>query len=223
MSAETILLLRLEGQLQSWGEDAKWDFRDSSPMPTKSGIIGLLACALGYERSDPRIPALSEALTVGIRADRPGLMTTDFQTVTGSPLLNAEGKKRSTGNTIISRRVYLQDASFLVALSGENALLEQLAEALRNPRWCIYLGRKNCVPSRPVLEALTEDYESISDALHRCPAASRAVFPMTAEYEEPIASASSVVRTDVRLAGDRSFARRRVWRDTIEEVCHVSD
>ena len=44
---KTILVLRLEGPLQSWGENAKWDFRDSSTMPTKSGIVGLLGCAMG--------------------------------------------------------------------------------------------------------------------------------------------------------------------------------
>lgn len=36
-----ILLLRLEGLLQSWGEHSRWDHRDSSDMPTKSGVIGL--------------------------------------------------------------------------------------------------------------------------------------------------------------------------------------
>ena len=38
-----LLVLCLEGVLQSWGEDAKWDIRDSSDMPTKSGIVGLIA------------------------------------------------------------------------------------------------------------------------------------------------------------------------------------
>ena len=48
--AETkqLLVLRLDGPLQSWGENAKWDFRDSSTMPTKSGIVGLLA--YGFHR-----------------------------------------------------------------------------------------------------------------------------------------------------------------------------
>lgn len=224
MSANTaLLLLRLEGALQSWGEDAKWDFRDSASMPSKSGVIGLLSCALGYERSDPRIAKLSEDLTMGIRADRQGTAFTDYQTVTGDPLRNAEGKKRSLGNTFISRRVYLQDASFLVALAGERELLDRLADALRSPCWCLYLGRKSCVPSRPVLEKLTDEYESIADALHRYPAPARAHFPMTIEVEEECPSASSVMRTDVRLNGERSFARRRVWRDTIQEVQDGSD
>ena len=43
-----IMLLRLEGVLQSWGERSRWDHRDTSDMPTKSALIGLLGCAMGY-------------------------------------------------------------------------------------------------------------------------------------------------------------------------------
>ena len=48
-----LLLIRLEGALQSWGEWAKWDERDSGLMPTKSGVIGVLACCMGLKRGDP--------------------------------------------------------------------------------------------------------------------------------------------------------------------------
>jgi CRISPR system Cascade subunit CasD len=46
------LFLRLEGPLQSWGERARWDVRDTAPEPTKSGVIGLLACALGLSADE---------------------------------------------------------------------------------------------------------------------------------------------------------------------------
>ena len=45
-----ILLLRLEGPLQSWGGRARWDVRDTGRIPTKSGIVGLLGCALDIGR-----------------------------------------------------------------------------------------------------------------------------------------------------------------------------
>ena len=146
---QTFLVLRLEGALQSWGESAKWDARDSAELPTKSGVVGLLGCALGLERGDPALAALSAAMRMAVRADRPGTRTVDFQTVTGDPLRNAEGKPKSTGNTIISRRAYLQDACFTVVLELEEPWRERVAAALRDPRWCICLGRKNYVPSRP--------------------------------------------------------------------------
>lgn len=212
-----LLLLRLEGTLQSWGEDAKWDFRGSGSMSTKSGIVGLLSCALGLERGDPEIAALSKRIRVTVRADRPGLRTEDYQTVTGAPLRNAEGKPRSTGNTFISKRVYLQDASFLAVVEGEDALLVKLAAALQSPRWCLFLGRKSCVPSRPVFEALTEDYTDAMDVLRHYPLAERAKWPVSYETEQPSNRLASMQRPDERLDGGRSFALRRVWRGVIRE------
>ena len=44
---KTLLMLRLEGALQSWGDHSKWDIRDSGDFPSKSGVVGLLACAMG--------------------------------------------------------------------------------------------------------------------------------------------------------------------------------
>ncbi len=77
-----------------------------------------------------------------------------------------------TPATIISPRYYLEDASFLVALE-EHAhfvgLLEKCAAALQSPKWPFFLGRKACVPTRPVMEALVESYDGIQDALERHP------------------------------------------------------
>ena len=65
----TLLILRLEGALQSWGENSKWDARDTAALPTKSGIVGLLACALGWERGDARIAELYDTIQIAVRAD----------------------------------------------------------------------------------------------------------------------------------------------------------
>ena len=35
-----LLILRLEGALQSWGERSHWDHRDTANFPTKSGVVG---------------------------------------------------------------------------------------------------------------------------------------------------------------------------------------
>ena len=94
----TLLILRLEGALQSWGENSKWDARDTAALPTKSGIVGLLACALGWARGDARIAALFDQIQVAVRADRPGVRMTDYQTVTGHPLRNAEGAEHRKYN-----------------------------------------------------------------------------------------------------------------------------
>jgi CRISPR system Cascade subunit CasD len=59
----------------------------------------------------------------------------------------SEGKKAVGGGTKMTYRYYLQDAAFAVALEAPGGQTERIAEALRNPAWDIYLGRKNCVPT----------------------------------------------------------------------------
>jgi CRISPR system Cascade subunit CasD len=44
-------------------------------------------------------------------------------------------------------RYYLQDTAFAVALEVPRDKAEAIAQALQNPAWDIYLGRKNCVPT----------------------------------------------------------------------------
>ena len=53
---------------------------------------------------------------------------------------------------MLTRREYLCDASFLVALQGEPDLIAELEAAVQAPKWTLYLGRKCCPPSRPLLE-----------------------------------------------------------------------
>lgn len=165
------LFLRLEGPLQAWGERARWGVRDSATEPTKSGVVGLLACALGLQ-ADEDIQALSRQVRVGVRCDLPGELLRDYHTVVGG-VLCAEGKIKRTQKTgeietVVSERYYLADASFLVAVQAPPELIARLAEAVQHPHWPIYLGRKSCVPSRPVFQG-TGDYPTLVDALQAAP------------------------------------------------------
>lgn len=211
-----LLVLRLEGILQSWGENAKWDFRDTSTMPTKSGIIGLLGCALGEPRNSPELPHLAQEVTVAVRADRSGVKFTDYQTIQGNPLLTAEGKKR-TEDTIVSPHSYLQDACFTVFIKAPASRLCSLQSALSEPKWCLYLGRKNCVPTRPIFECITDDYESLLDAVFKYPAAPRADKEMVFECEESYEEAPfRFLRSDNLVAQNRQFSSRKVWRGVVK-------
>jgi CRISPR system Cascade subunit CasD len=191
-----ILLLRLEGPLQSWGTRARWSRRDTGPEPTKSGVIGLLGCAAGLLRPDWRsgeepdrtLEEWDRALRFGVRVDRPGTIETDYHTVQGQHW-QADGKMKTASHasgatrkqallepphTEITWRDYIHDAAFLVALemrdpSTDAKLLTCLTGHLEQPKWPVFLGRKSCVPSRPVLDRLTEDYGNIEDALKREP------------------------------------------------------
>lgn len=223
MAEKKLLILRLDGPLQSWGTMSKWDERGTDDFPSKSGIVGLLGCAMGLDRGDAALAALNDSVTFAVRADRPGVRAADFQTVTGSPLRNAEGKPKSTGNTLISVRSYLQDACFTVVLEADAAWHARITAAMRDPKWCMYLGRKACVPSRPVLECEEPEYESLMEALRRYPPAQRAVYPMPYETELPDDSLSSLTKTDSLVDPNRMFARRRVWKGLIKEDDNVSD
>jgi len=83
ISNRTTLVLHLEGPIQSWGTRSRWDVRDSGTEPSKSGIIGLLGCALGWKRHDPQLADLSSQLEMAVREEHAGVIMKDFQTITG--------------------------------------------------------------------------------------------------------------------------------------------
>ena len=204
-----LLTLRLEGPLQSWGERSKWDNRDSALMPTKSGVLGIIACCMGVSRDDSRLLELHEKLRIAVRADMPGRLGVDYHTVSSESLMNAEGKTQD--RTIVSFRQYLQDASFLVIIAAEdNDLLEHVSYALRHPKWVAYLGRKSCVPTYPLIPYVTDEFDSITDALDNLPYAERTDperNSFRAEIEDP---AGQYTRGDSLNSVDRHFSGRRV-------------
>lgn len=165
------LFLRLEGPLQAWGDhESKFVVRRTAEAPTKSGVIGLLCAALGVSRAGAAaewLPKLS-ALRMGVRVDASGVRWWDYHTVGARlEMRTAEGKTKP--GAMLTRREYLCDASFLVALQGEPGLIAELVSAVRNPRWTLYLGRKCCPPSRPLLEHPAGDFPNLLSALQSVP------------------------------------------------------
>ena len=209
MEKDKILLIRLEGPLQSWGERSKWDYRDTADFPTKSGVIGMIACAMGLERTDAQIGKLCEQLYMAVRADRKGEIITDFHTVTAEKLLKANGEKRANGNTVISRRSYLQDASFLIALEGEDTVIEECSQALKHPKWSIYLGRKSCVPSVPVIGVvIAGGHGSLEEVIKNQPLTARHDSCISYQIES---DREGYARSDERLpVSDRRYGNRFV-------------
>lgn len=164
------VFLRLEGPLQSWGVRARFQERDTSPEPTKSGVIGLIACALGWGLGrDADIRALSDAVRFGVRTDRAGRYLRDYHTVVGG-VRSAEGKVKINAGTkqpetVVSNRIYLCDASFLAAIRGAPDVVSRISDAVRSPVWPPFLGRRSCPPSKPFWEGEGE-FDSLEDALH---------------------------------------------------------
>ena len=225
-----LLRLKLKAPLQSWGEFSRWDHRDTASMPTKSGIIGLLGCCMGYPRGDARLEALSQSIHMAVRADSPGQLMTDYHTVQGNNgvLLNAAGKPRGKNGTIITPRQYLQDAAFTVWLWGDKQALEACRYALLHPVWPPFLGRKSCVPSVPLLPQWVEA-DSVDEAVRACemrrPRHSMAVEIEMTDTEKPGSRERAMERRDEVIRADlNQYHRRRVRAAIIrKEDMHVSE
>jgi len=159
MNDRYCLVLRLAGPLQSWGTHSRFNRRETSIEPTKSGIIGLLAAAQGRRRQEPIEDLLG--LRLGVRVDQPGSLLRDYHTVSdhrGLPLrsasVNGKGRQKPTAPakfTHVTERFYLQDAVFVAAIGGPVEILAGLRDALRTPAFPLALGRRACVPTQPML------------------------------------------------------------------------
>mgnify|MGYP001232178460 FL=1 len=144
-----VLLLRLAAPLQAWGSSSKFIVRSTEREPTKSGVIGMIAAALGIQRNDdPQKLVPLTTLRFGVRADKEGVLLKDFHTV------QVPGEKHPE----VSYRYYLSDAAFLVALeSDDKSLLESIASALQKPVYPLYLGRKSCPPTLPIVLGVKDE------------------------------------------------------------------
>lgn len=217
--------------MQSWGTHSRFDERDTGLEPSKSGVLGLLAAALGRKRSES-IDDLT-ALRMGVRVDREGVVRYDYQTALG--VFRADGSKLSDDETVQSWRYYLADAVFLVGLEGgDRAFLESLSAALRKPRWPLYLGRKGYVPSCPVWLHDGLDEASLVGALCWYPHLIKQppeTFRFIVETDSPDPTVDQAV-AQVQLRMDQPlgpFCERRfgarfvtVFSRSREEVGHVS-
>lgn len=211
------LLLTLQGPMQSWGTRSRFGVRDTGRAPSKSGVVGLLAAAVGRSR-DASLDDLV-AFRMGVRLDRPGNREVDFQTA-----LDVAKASGASPDTSMSWRHYLADASFTVALQGDRPLLESFVAALRAPVWALYLGRRGYVPSAPLLPP--------NDAILDCDL----VDALRLRWPEPAPERLEVLVEclpdeegdtvdDVPLSfstRDRRYAPRRVrsiWLQAMETAC----
>ena len=170
------LLMRLYGPLASWGEIAVGESRHSAMHPSKSALIGLLAAAVGVERSDEAgQQAMAQGYRFGIKLVCAGSPLRDFHTMgVGRPLRKEVFRTRrqelanpEREGTLLSSREYRCDSLAVVALQAQpNAphSLPSLAQALRTPSFPLYLGRKSCPPALPLAPQIVQA-ASVREAL----------------------------------------------------------
>jgi CRISPR system Cascade subunit CasD len=166
------LALWLDAPLQSWGFESRFERRHTGMFPTKSGVLGLICAAMGACKGSDRegevLAAFADQGMVAVRfprrfqtrrhpeewGERRVRRLTDYHTIGNTR--TADNPTPREDQTVQSWRDYLMDARFVVLLPGEQPVLGQAADKLRDPVWGVWLGRKACVPSAPVLVAEEE-------------------------------------------------------------------
>ena len=227
------LLLRLVGPMQSWGTTSRFDQRDTGKEPSKSGVVGLVAAALGIDRDNWLDLEPLTRLSMGVRHDRPGVLKRDYQTAgcaSKDTIIKADGKQAKDGG-VVSERFYLADATFLVGLeSGDRSLLAKIEEALRNPAWSLALGRKSYLPSESIWIEHGLQKGSLLDALTAwpwiCARRNGEALPAGLLVSLESEDGSGVLKMDQPLSSFavRQFGARYVsskWIAFPQEVAHV--
>ncbi len=165
------LLLWLEGPLQSWGFDSRFNRRDTLRFPTKSGIYGMILSAMGASGSQTELLAEFAPLKQTVIAYRhtdetqaPPLLE-DFHMV-GSGYdskdnwqtlmipKTSEGKSAVGGGSKLTYRYYLQDTAFAVIQEIPGDMEDLMVDSLTVPAFSLYLGRKCCIPTEFVFQGV---------------------------------------------------------------------
>lgn len=166
MSSEVCFLaLRFVGPLQSWGVDSQYSRRNTGLMPTRSAVAGICCASLGLPRGSEKerefLGRFNSVRMTSIviprkrgKKDLQVRRLQDYHTV-----LNTKTAKGESKPCHITHRQYLADTSFGVLLEGPRILLVEVENALFDPIWGIWLGRKCCIPSAPVLAGLKDTKE----------------------------------------------------------------
>lgn len=175
------LVFQLLAPLASWGEVAVGEYRGSHDYPGESALLGLLGAALGIRRDDETAQAaLRDAYGFAVGVLSTGTLLRDYHTAQVPGRTALKGRPHATRrdelsvpkrelNTILSTRDYRQNAACLVAVQGKAGsaaphTLDALAQALRTPRFVLYLGRKSCPPAAPLAPRVL-DAASATEAL----------------------------------------------------------
>lgn len=197
---------RLWGPMASWGDIAVGERRGSWGRPSRSGVLGLVAAALGIKRANGAAhDDLEAGLGFAVRVDRPGRPLRDYHTVQSpTSFKNSRWSTRRDEldrgndlNTLLSERSYLVGLDSIVLLwlrdgAGLPDLLK-ISERLAEPKFALFLGRKSCplgLPIKPYVVTAVRPVEAL------------------AAYD-----AASASERGVQISCDRDPARPDLWLD----------
>ena len=230
------VVMLLMAPLQAWGGPAPGIYeRPTDAMPSLSGVVGIVANALGRRRTEP-IQDIAAGAELAVRADRPGRLLCDFQTIgtTGRYALASDTGKQKR-NPEITNRFYLSDAAFLAVYTPPPSGLPatDILDALANPARPLYLGRRSCPPAERVAvttvasSRMPEEILSTAKLLRSPPRTNARMLsdaeyfeatdddsgeaPVTALVEMTASAGSDPLRASIRKDAPETFDPRRLY------------
>lgn len=172
----------IDSPMQAWGSSSRFQNRETEAFPTKSALLGLVAAALGIDKhgedEGERLAEIANLRATVCALPRAGkaetLRLTDFHTIgggydrKGSDVDRLSIPRKASGppfGTVITRRTYLTDARFTASLEGSNLLIHQIADALTDPLWGVWFGRKTCLPALPLAPTIGKNSKAAFESL----------------------------------------------------------
>jgi CRISPR-associated protein Cas5/CasD subtype I-E len=154
----TTVVMRICAPGQSWGVGSHFDNRDTGPVPSKTGIVGLLCNAGGIARDDLTGIARVAAAHMAVRVDNPGRIREEFQTAQG--VRSVHGR---TSRTVVSPRQYIEDGCFTVFLTYRNdSDAQDIHDWIGDPVRPLYCGRARYLSSAALTSHLIPDPDDIA-------------------------------------------------------------
>ena len=199
------ILLKFSGPLQSYGTSSHFQTRYTDYYPSKSAVLGLLAACLGYRRDEEEKLRELSTLKFAVRIDQQGGLLKDYHiAITDKEIVEIP-------QTYVTNRYYLEDALFVVALSGIDELIDTLIKAIKSPYFQPFMGRRSLpVPADFFLGVSAED---ILDSLRNLPWQAAHWYKKKKRKQGIGEKISLEVYADEEILKDEKISRSKLRRD----------
>ena len=199
------ILLKFSGPLQSYGTSSHFQTRYTDYYPSKSAVLGLLAACLGYRRDEEEKLRELSTLKFAVRIDQQGGLLKDYHiAITDKEIVEKP-------QTYVTNRYYLEDALFVVALSGMDELIDTLTKAIKSPYFQPFMGRRSLpVPVDFFLGVSAEDF---LDSLRNMPWQAAPWYKKKKRKQGIGEKISLEVYADEEILKDEKISRSKLRRD----------
>ena len=199
------ILLKFSGPLQSYGTSSHFQTRYTDYYPSKCAVLGLLAACLGYRRDEEEKLRELSTLKFAVRIDQQGGLLKDYHiAITDKEIVEKP-------QTYVTNRYYLEDALFVVALSGMDELIDTLTKAIKSPYFQPFMGRRSLpVPVDFFLGVSAEDF---LDSLRNLPWQAAPWYKKKKRKQGIGEKISLEVYADEEILKDEKISRSKLRRD----------